>query len=702
LTSALAGHSGAIKPGDTVWERGGDYDFTDPILSVSGLVGLIGGGVDDIDGKIIFRVYNPTVVGTDRRQWLTVGPDGVVRATAIGTGDPSQTERMHLRATQSTAAPSAGAVTVNGSHSVNATTISLLKVTNSQALLAGHQLTIGTDRYLVTAPVTLVAGTPTTVSVAAPNAAKSGGEAVTLILNHSNIDTIQLANGTKFIWFWDWESGQILKARTTPGYAGACWSLFNARTDGVKFINNLIHDYGGSNHFVEDNTGDIEGYGNITMRTGANGTNDGGGHDWYLHHNALWTPSFAYVLGTIIEDQFGFSHEVTTAGTSGATQPTWNAVVGGTTTDNTITWTNRRKGSAQARYEANVMLSSYSLQMQLYDADPNPVTHTLWKGNISINAGQLCTDANIGGVDADMYVIGGGTTGTIRSLKIVDNFGFIGGAKGSRAFNVSEGGGISGDGNEVLRNYMMIGGMGFSAFYVGAFAAAGQLTHRDNTYVVKAPAAGVGNGKCVEIQTNGGAQFTWGPNKYYRALGNSQDCGAETGSPTAFKDLAGGCRTLAQFLADCGFAGDLVLPAPTETHTFCRRADKYQAGRGYAIYFNHAGLSTIPICLLGLLQPGDQFVAHDIRDTLAGMRGQSGTPVIGTAAAPATLPPDGIVNFPNTQVAEPAPTGALQNVGLEVPAPDTAPTFNVFLIQRIAPRLVTHEVEQRRLAVGAF
>jgi hypothetical protein len=130
------------------------------------------------------------------------------------------------------------------------------------------------------------------------------------------------------------------------------------------------------------------------------------------------------------------------------------------------------------------------------------------------------------------------------------------------------------------------------------------------------------------------------------------------------------------------------------------RADKFQKGRGYALYYNHAGLSTIPICLLGLLKPGDKFVVHDVRDVIAGMRGASGSPVIGTAAAPATLPPDGIVSFPNTQVTDPAPSGSLQGVGEETAVVATAPTFNAFLIQRIAPATVTHEVELRTNVVA--
>src|SRR5690349_4287573 len=94
LASALTGHSGSIQPGDTVWLRGGNYDITDPNLTCS-VVGTVSTGVDDIAGKIVYRAYNPTVAGTNRAGWFSGG-----KATAVCTGDPSQTERFHLRATQ--------------------------------------------------------------------------------------------------------------------------------------------------------------------------------------------------------------------------------------------------------------------------------------------------------------------------------------------------------------------------------------------------------------------------------------------------------------------------------------------------------------------------------------------------------------------------------------------------------------------------
>jgi hypothetical protein len=58
-----------------------------------------------------------------------------------------------------------------------------------------------------------------------------------------------------------------------------------------------------------------------------------------------WQASHAYVLGDVVVPttglENGFRYECTTAGTSGASAPTWNTVEGGTTTDNTVTWTTR-------------------------------------------------------------------------------------------------------------------------------------------------------------------------------------------------------------------------------------------------------------------------------------------------------------------------------------------------------------------------
>lgn len=53
-----------------------------------------------------------------------------------------------------------------------------------------------------------------------------------------------------------------------------------------------------------------------------------------------WTASTAIPIGYCLVDSNGYSQQVTTAGTTGATIPSFNSTVSGTTVDGTVTWTN--------------------------------------------------------------------------------------------------------------------------------------------------------------------------------------------------------------------------------------------------------------------------------------------------------------------------------------------------------------------------
>jgi hypothetical protein len=53
-----------------------------------------------------------------------------------------------------------------------------------------------------------------------------------------------------------------------------------------------------------------------------------------------WMANHSYALGTQILDINGNVEQCTLAGTSGASAPSWNNVVGGTTPDGTAAWTN--------------------------------------------------------------------------------------------------------------------------------------------------------------------------------------------------------------------------------------------------------------------------------------------------------------------------------------------------------------------------
>lgn len=62
-----------------------------------------------------------------------------------------------------------------------------------------------------------------------------------------------------------------------------------------------------------------------------------------------WAASTAYSVGARVvhANALGKVFEATTAGTSGATAPTWNATLGGTTTDGAVTWTTYEIGTTK-------------------------------------------------------------------------------------------------------------------------------------------------------------------------------------------------------------------------------------------------------------------------------------------------------------------------------------------------------------------
>ena len=61
-----------------------------------------------------------------------------------------------------------------------------------------------------------------------------------------------------------------------------------------------------------------------------------------------WVASVGYLAPTVITDTNNNIQLVTAAGTSGSSAPSWNATLGGTTTDSGVTWTNIGPGTVQA------------------------------------------------------------------------------------------------------------------------------------------------------------------------------------------------------------------------------------------------------------------------------------------------------------------------------------------------------------------
>jgi flagellar hook protein FlgE len=73
-----------------------------------------------------------------------------------------------------------------------------------------------------------------------------------------------------------------------------------------------------------------------------------------------WAATTAYAAGARVypNPPNGYSYEVTTAGTSGAAQPTWPTTVGSTVSDGTVTWT-VRQGPAD--------ISNFSTMVNIFD-----------------------------------------------------------------------------------------------------------------------------------------------------------------------------------------------------------------------------------------------------------------------------------------------------------------------------------------------
>lgn len=88
--------------------------------------------------------------------------------------------------THTSTALSAGAATVNGAHSIGATTVSIAKATNPSNLVKGDILTFAGDvnTYMVKADVTLAVGNTNVTIYPGLRVAKAGAEAVTLTATH--------------------------------------------------------------------------------------------------------------------------------------------------------------------------------------------------------------------------------------------------------------------------------------------------------------------------------------------------------------------------------------------------------------------------------------------------------------------------------------------------------------------------------------
>lgn len=99
-----------------------------------------------------------------------------------------------------------------------------------------------------------------------------------------------------------------------------------------------------------------------------------------------WVASFAFYQYQCILDTNGNLQYASTAGTTGATQPTWNATVGGTTTDGTVTWTNVGPGTILLTSSRKYAFSYHTISGHVSTASD---TVTLNAGNVIGPQGAL-------------------------------------------------------------------------------------------------------------------------------------------------------------------------------------------------------------------------------------------------------------------------------------------------------------------------
>ncbi len=550
--------------------------------------------------------------------------------------DVSTLEKAILQETSNSLPVSAGAITVNGVNGVGAT-VSLNKVTNAQAVLIGHQILIASGPaagvYVITANANLIVGN-TVVSIV-PNlrGVTAGGEAVTLTLGVTGEDMLVPINGCNYVVFMDLDMGGVLALRTFESGGPTAWSSYQRITTGLKLINCTVHDFSGGT-FTERTSGDQEIYGNLFYNQGF-ATGDGGGHHIYIHHN--------------------------------------------------------NSSDKRLNVEANCMFNDEGVAMQMYDSlgASGAEQNIDFLSNICFNAGQLNNIPNLGGIDAQMFVVGGPQE--VSAINFRYNYGYQPSGKGDIFIQIGQPGQLIGVGVQILDNYGYVAGRGNGCIWMPATIdgpGGGLLTLKSNTFRVTASDA-THNGKVYNLAENGKVAkpsgYDWGPNTIYRNLGvGGQDCGDENpgGQPFAYRNAVGICRTLAQFLTECGFTGDVRTVDPTATLVFLVKADKYDPGRAWLGYYNYHNDNPIvvsPSLISAILGVGDTYMIHDVRNVWAGIGGQPGAPVIGPVVWGGAA-----INLPNTQLADPVMTGSQWGIGNETAPPATAPFFNVFLLRRTA------------------
>lgn len=160
------------------------------------------------------------------------------------------------------------------------------------------------------------------------------------------------------------------------------------------------------------------------------------------YSGAIWAATTAMKVSAVLIDSNGNLQQANTNGTTGATQPAWNATIGGSTTDNTVTWFNRGPGtlSVQSGYTyaygfrtiygqlstlsplltVGAVMGPLSIPLVGQGTADSQCSHTLAINNIIIS-GNVLTVSYVGGAPAagQTYLLAGLTGATFLNGKTV-------------------------------------------------------------------------------------------------------------------------------------------------------------------------------------------------------------------------------------------------------------------------------------------
>ena len=161
--------------------------------------------------------------------------------------------------------------------------------------------------------------------------------------------------------------------------------------------------------------------GSATTITQFGGTTQDGSVQWRnIGAPASWEPISYFPLSQVILDSNGNWQYISSAsggatyGTTGSTQPTWSTVIGGTTTDGTITWTCLGPGTVLITGQVQYAYSWHSIDGSVTTASPivsqNFTTDVVGPPNngLAILSGTFPTDKQIDAVWIWRTVQGGG------------------------------------------------------------------------------------------------------------------------------------------------------------------------------------------------------------------------------------------------------------------------------------------------------